>query len=277
MTRRPRQILLVLAVCLLVTLVACSKDRAVTTGDVESGGGESAAGKMIVAVDTEYPPFAFRDYTTGDYAGFEIDLIAAICEVNGWNYEIKSVNYDDLFSTLEQAEADLAVSAISINSQRAEKVTFSLPYFRAGLCIAVKAANEEISGIADITGGVIGVQAATTGAALAGEIRGAQVVEYSTVTEAFMALKSGEVDAVINDFPVTAYFIREGNSDIKIVGDLLTEEYYGIALPKSKPQLLEKVNSALNTIKQKGKYLDIYQKWFNEEPPAYLPGKPPAS
>jgi arginine/lysine/histidine/glutamine transport system substrate-binding and permease protein len=79
---------------------------------------------------------------------------------------------------------------------------------------------------------------------------------------------------VINDAPVTLYAIQTGNiGGLKVVGELVTEEFYGIALPKGSPNL-EAINSGLATILEDGTYNEIYQKWFGEAPPE-LPEEAP--
>lgn len=81
-------------------------------------------------------------------------------------------------------------------------------------------------------------------------------------------LTNGNVDAVINDAPVTLYAIKSGNiPGVKVAGNLLTEEFYGIAMPKDSPNL-KKVNDGLTTVLGNGKYEEIYQKWFGTKPPA---------
>jgi arginine/lysine/histidine/glutamine transport system substrate-binding and permease protein len=51
-----------------------------------------------------------------------------------------------------------------------------------------------------------------------------------------------------------------------VVGELLTEEYYGIALPKGSANVA-KINDALDELLKTDKYRDLYQKWFAGEPP----------
>jgi arginine/lysine/histidine/glutamine transport system substrate-binding/permease protein len=84
-----------------------------------------------------------------------------------------------------------------------------------------------------------------------------------------------EVDAVVNDLPATLFAINEANlQGIKIVGELVTEEYYGIALPKNSAALAD-INNALETLIQDGTYAEIYRKWFVSDPPI-LPTVAPA-
>lgn len=271
-----RLMFVVLSVFALLAAAGCGgKEAAETTGEPSGDEKTSSSHKLIIASDTAFAPFEFQDPNTGDYIGFDMDLIKAIAEVNGWDYEIRSMNFDGIVPALESSSIDMAISAMTITEKRKESVNFSYPYYLSGQCVAVQTTNEDIKGFDDLEGKTLGVQIATTGADEARKIPNAKVIDYNTINEAYMALKNGNVDAVVSDFPVAAYFIKQGNDDVKIVGDLKTSEHYGITVPKDKPEILEQVNSALKTLKENGKFAEIYKEWFGEEPPEYLPGEPP--
>lgn len=262
---------LTLAVVLVAALaVGCG-------GQAPKDGGKAAAPakqKVVLASDTAYAPFEFQDTKSGKYIGFDMDLVNAIGEVANLEIEVKGMNFDGIVPALESASVDGAISAMTITEDRAKKVLFSDPYYLSNQSIAVKADNNTIKTVDDLKGKKIGVQISTTGADEAKKISN-KVTDYNTINEAFLALKNGVVEAVVNDYPVNYYFIQQGNKDVKIVSEIKTDEYYGIAFPKSKPEIRDKFNSALKTLKQNGKYAELYKKWFGQEPPDYLPGQPP--
>lgn len=259
------------------TLAGCGggEQAKETAGDGEKQAAEPQ--KLIFGSDTSYPPFESFD-ADGKLVGFDVDLIEAINEVAGLDIEIQTFDFKGLIPALESASIDGAISAMTITEERAQKVNFSLPYYESGLCVAVHADNETIKSFDDLDGKKIGVQTGTTGALEAEKIPNAQIVSFDTIVEAFMDLMNGAVDAVINDYPVTAYYVAtESGGKMKIVGDLRTSEYYGIAVPKQKPEVLEQINAALETLRENGKFAEIFEKWFGEAPPEYLPGEPPQS
>ena len=264
---------LALAMLLAVALTAagCGAQQA------NSGGGQQTAPQhILVASDTTYAPFEYQDKDTGKYVGFDIDLMNAIGKVNNWNVEIRSMNFDGIIPALQSSSIDAAISAMSITDQRKQQVNFSLPYYQSGQSIMVLKSNTAIKDWADLKGKKIGVQIATTGADLAGKVPGAKVTAYNSIDEAFLALQNGTVDAVVNDYPVNAYYISQGKNNVQLVGGLQSTEFYGIAVPKSKPDVLAKINSALQTLKANGQFATIYKKWFGDAPPDFLPGEPPA-
>lgn len=231
----------------------------------EEASKEAAKTKLIVGAEPTFAPFEFKDAKTGEYTGFDLDLMTALCEEAGYEMDFQSIAFQGLITALQGGQIDAAASAMTITEERKQAVNFTDAYYKSGLIVAVKADNSEIKSFEDLKGKRIAVQIGTTGAMQAEKVEGAKVSQFDTNDLAFLELKNGNVDAVINDYPVAAYFIKQGNEDVKMVGEILSAEEYGIAVPKSKPEVLEKLNAALKTLKENGKYDEIYKKWFGEQ------------
>lgn len=239
--------------------------------------GLSQDGPTVWEIGTEptFPPFEMKDDASGDLIGFDIDLMNAIGEAAGRDIEFVSLPFDGLIPALQSNTIDAAISGMTITAERAQTIDFSRPYFEAGLAIAVRDGDTEIESFEDLQGKRIAVQIGTTGAEQANSIEGAAVSTFDNAPLALQELVNGRVDAVVNDLPATLFAINEANlQGVKIVGELITEEYYGIAIPKNS-EVLGEVNAALDTLIQDGTYAEIYRKWFVSDPPI-LPQVAPA-
>ncbi len=222
---------------------------------------------LKVGSDTAFAPFEFQDEGSKDYVGFDMDLIKAIGKQMGYEVQVQSMNFDGIIPALEAGNIDVSISAMTITPERAAKVNFSKPYYKSGQSIVVKADNTAIKSFADLAGKRIGVQIGTTGAEEAKKIKNAQIREFNTAPEAFLELKAGGVDAVVNDLPVNEYYIaKSAAKDAKITGEPMSSEEYGIASSKKNAELNEKINKALDELKKNGEYEKIYLKWFGKKP-----------
>ncbi|MFM1842649.1 MAG: Gln/Arg/Lys/His-binding protein and permease protein [Cyanobacteriota bacterium] len=235
---------------------------------------------FVVATEPTFPPFEMTDEQTGQLTGFDIDLIQAMGDAAGLNVQIESLPFDGIIPALQSGTIQAAISGITITGERAQSVAFSSPYFKAGLAIAVQENNDSIKSLADLAGKKLAVQIGTTGAMEATKIPGAQVVNFDSAAIALQELVNGKVDAVINDGPVTLFAIKEaGLKGVKIAGEAVTEEFYGIALPLGTPgqpnEDLALVNYGLFQVIASGTYKALYEKWFGAEPP-FLPLVAPA-
>jgi arginine/lysine/histidine/glutamine transport system substrate-binding/permease protein len=221
---------------------------------------------LVVATEPTFPPFEFQA-NDGTLQGFDIDLIQEIGKQIGRPIEFNSLPFDGIIPALQANTIDAAVSGITVTKERAQTLAFSSPYFKAGLAIAVKENNNTINNFADLANKRIAVQIGTTGAMEAKKVPGVQVTEFDGTVLALQELVNGKVDAVLNDGPVTLYAIKSaGLKGVKVVGELLTEEFYAVALPQ-KSQDVKDINYGLFRILENGTYQSIYEKWFGVTPP----------
>jgi arginine/lysine/histidine/glutamine transport system substrate-binding and permease protein len=235
---------------------------------------QGAEKTLKVGTEPTFPPFEMKAETGDGLQGFSIDLMRAIAKEAGYNIEFVSLPFDGLIPALQAQTIDAASSSMTITAERLQTIDFSRPYFKAGLALAVRENNQDIKGFEDLKNKKIAVQIGTTGAEEAGKVPGAQISTFDNAPLALQELANGRVDAVVNDAPVTLYAIKDAQlKGIKVVGELLTEEYYGIALPKNSPNKAP-IDGAIAKIIENGTYQNIYQKWFATQAPE-LPEIPP--
>ncbi|MBN1678732.1 MAG: transporter substrate-binding domain-containing protein, partial [Anaerolineae bacterium] len=230
---------------------------------------ESDFGVIKIGVNAEYPPFEYVDEDDA-IVGFDPDLMNAIAAHAGFEIEWVNTRWDGIFVALQSGEFDAVSSAATITEEREEIVDFSNPYFNAGQMIAVLADRAgEVEVPEDLAGLRVGVQSGTTGDIAASEIAGVEVVRYDEITLAFQALAAGDVDAIVNDGPVSADIIAK-NPDLGavLVGDPFTDEFYGIAVQPDEPELLDAINEALAAVIADGTYNEIHLKWFGVDAPS---------
>lgn len=227
-------------------------------------------GVLTVGSNIAYAPF--ESYEDGDTpVGFDVELMTAIAERR--ELEPRFVNnpsFDALIPNLQDGQYDAVISAMTITDERRNEVDFSDPYFEADQSLTVQA-DSEIASTGDLTEDhVIGVERGTTGAAYAEENFGDCVKEIRTFPDTPASLgdlAAGRVDAVINDFPVSAFAAQgEFQDQIAVVQRLETGEQYGIAVRKDNTPLLDAINEALAEMRADGTYDQIFQKWFGEAP-----------
>lgn len=242
-----RRVNLLIAFCLLV-LVAGS---AVVSAEV-----------LKVATDATFAPFEFLDEKTKKPAGFDVDLVEAIGEIIGAEVQVINVAWDGLIPGLQLGNYDMIAAAMAITDERKLAVDFSRPYFVTGQVIVVKAGNTSIKTPEDLKGKRVGVQIGTTGDYAAEAIGGVDVKRYENAPAAFMALKVGQVHAVVVDELVAIQELNANPGQTVIAGRPFATEEYGIAVRKGNKALLDRINAALEQIQADGTYEKLYEKWI---------------
>jgi len=266
---------LMLAVALVLSvsaLTGCAAEEEPAEEPTEQPAEEPAAefttieeGKLLAGSDTEFPPFEFIE---GDEVkGFDVDLLTAIGEKLGLEVVFMTEIFDTLIPTLKAGgKFDVIASGMTIKPDRQLEIDFSDPYYDSNQSL-VMPKGSTYNGPEDLTGKKIGVQSGTTGEAWAKEnIQDATLVPFNSATDAFAALQAGNVDAVVNDLPVSAELLKEDDRGMEIVAQIPTGEQYGFGVSKDNPGLLAAINKALAELKADGTYNEIYQKWFGVAP-----------
>lgn len=252
--------LLLVCVLALGALAGCGGNNPAPEGNGNEA--EEPAAQLVMGTNAEFAPFEFVN-DNNEYDGFDVDLAKEIATILGMELKIEDMAFDGLIPALQAERIDMVVAAMTIRDDRKEKVNFTEPYYNAGQVIVVREDNEDILSIEDLKQGKkIGVQLGTTGDFEAQEIAADEdIARFQQIGLVFEELATGRIDAIIVDVPVAQRYMK-ARTGFKQVGDTLTDEYFGIAINKNNPELLEAVNDALTLIKDSGKYDELISKWF---------------
>jgi polar amino acid transport system substrate-binding protein len=258
--------LLALLVLVLTILLAAGCGDDDNNGDGADTGSIKTiqSGTLTVGSDIPYKPFEFG--RAPDYEGFDVDLVNEIANRLDLDPKFVKTPFDPIFRNLAQGRFDMVASAATITPERLKTVDFSEPYFPADQSLMVKKGSD-IKTVDDVKGKTVGAQLGTTGADYAKKETDADTVRtYDLIDDAFKALQAGQVEAVINDFPVSKYAEQE-KPELQVVQTIPTDEEYGFGFKKGNDALRQAVNEKLNELKEDGKYEEIYRKWFKADPP----------
>ncbi len=250
-------------------LAGCSSDDAPATpagtsasgGASSTDGSSSAADVELVAGDTltvctnaPFEPFEFEE--NGEIVGFDMDITGEVAKDLGVDQEVINVAFDAMESgaALTSGQCDIAAAGISINDERAQNVDFSDPYFDADLGL-LAAADAALTSEDALAGKTVAVQIATVGEDWA-EAKGLEAIQYADLGLQVQALKTGQVDAVINDVFVLGAYEGDG---FGVTATFPTEDRYGLAVAKGNTALLEAINATLDRIEGDGTYATLYE------------------
>jgi len=252
---------LILALVMALSLIACGQ----TAAPSAEGGDDTAAEAQtfIMGIDAEYPPFSYMD-ESGEYAGFDVEICQAACELLGWNFEVFGVNWEEKLVQLDAGECDCVWSGMTIlDSMKDAGYLISEPYFDNAQVIMVKEGSD-IKSSADLAGKVVAVQLGTSGEAMLGEeddqaelaATFGQLMTCDSFLKCFTELGGGACDAVIVDKPVAASYVAE-NEGFVMLDEELGAEQYGIAFRADSADLLEAIEGAVAELVKNGTYAKI--------------------
>ena len=269
---------LLLALAALVA-AGCGDDDEGNGGDDGSAAEETIAGDfqtvkegvLTVGTDAPFPPFEIGQ--PPNLSGYDIDVMNAIAEKLGLQTEYVDTGFATIFRDVANGQFDTVAAASTITAGREKRVDFTDPYYEASQALLVTE-DSDIQSVDDLAGKIVGAQDGTTGEAYANdETDAAEVRGFPEGPNAVSALITGQVEAVIIDLPVANDAI-EKQGGVKIAEEIPTGELYGFAVAPDNDGLREAMNQALAELKEDGTIAELYQEYFNTEPPAsVLEGK----
>lgn len=247
---------------LLVILfaVSCGGKKEETTSSNDNNAGK----KYAIAIDLIYPPFSLKD-DAGEYIGIDVEVLQAISEIEGFEYELKPMDFGGIIPAIESGQLDGAIAGATITDERKQVVDFSDSYYEKGLVAVVNIDDNSISTADDLIGKTMAVKNGTAGAAYVDEYLAGQVDirVYEDTVSMFKAVENKQADAAFEDLPVIEYLLKTTpDIKLKIGTDKLTVGDYGFMVKKgSNKELLEMFNSGLKKIKENGTYDEILNKY----------------
>ncbi len=253
----------VLSLILAAVMCACLFAFASCTN---AGTGEKKV--LKVAMECAYAPYnwAQTDNSNGsvpihgraDFAnGYDVMIAKKICEKNGWDLEIYSLDWDALIPAVQTGQVDCVIAGQSMTEDRMKQVDFAGPYLYATIVCLVKSdsAYANATSIADFAGAKCTSQLGTIWyETCLPQVTGATILAGKESAPAMlMALETGEVDFVCTDMP-TAQAAVIAYPDLKILdftgkeGGFVVDEgdiNIGISVQKGNTELFNAINKAL--------------------------------
>ncbi len=251
----------------ITALLLCVAMVAMTlTGCGSSASGSASGKKWVVSTDTVFKPFEYTN-DKNEFVGIDVDLLQAIAEDQGFEYELQSLGWDAAVAAVQAGQADAIIAGATIKQERIDNGwIFSDGYFDATQTFVV-AADSDIASFEDLAGKNVAVKNGTAGADFANSIKdqyGFTVAVFEDSPTMYQDVINGNSAACVEDTPIMACSIKEGGLALKIPEGMESEGApYGMAIMDSKNQeLLDMFNKGLANIKANGKYQEILDKYL---------------
>jgi polar amino acid transport system substrate-binding protein len=291
-----RRLFLFLIAVVALTAAACgSGDEATTT---PAAGTETAAadpctkdqltlvspGQLTIATDNPgFPPW-FQDAegapwdptTEPTKEGYEAAVAYAVAEEMGFTDDEVQwvvVPFNNIFKPGPK-DFDFDINQVSYAPKRDEAVDFSDSYYDVEQAV-VALKDSELAGaqsLADLKSAKLGAQVGTTSYdAIVNVIQPDEdPAVFDRNIDAITALKNGQIDGLVVDFPTSLYVTAVQVPKGTVVGRLPAgEEYFGLVFEDGNP-LRDCVNEALAALHANGTIEQLQEEWINASAPPVL-------
>lgn len=265
-----------MAAVMALSLAACggaASSTSTASSAAEGASSEAASAETagsdktwVIATDTVFKPFEYTD-ASGNFVGIDVDIVAAIAEDQGFEYELKSLGWDGAIAACQAGQADGMIAGASITQERKDSGwLFSDGYYTATQTMTV-AENSDITGFEDLAGKTVAVKIGTQGAAYAESLKdeyGFTITSFEDSPTMYQAVLGGQCVACFEDTPIMQASIKDGGLALKVLEDTANEGGdYGFAIfNENSQELLDMFNAGLANIKANGTYDEILAKYL---------------
>ena len=218
---------------LLLLLGGCGKDK----------------NQLIMVTEAGFAPYEY--YEAGEIVGVDIDIAKEIAASLGKELVVKDIAFDSIINEVKTGKADFGAAGISYSEDRAKNVSFSINYSTSKQVVIVK--NNSNVNINNLDGKKIAVQLGSIADTyVTSNYENSVIIRQKKYLAAIEDLKTGKVDAVVMD-ELPAREMIKNNEGIIILDESLTSDSYGMIVKKGNDELLSKINSVLERLKNEGR------------------------
>lgn len=256
------------------------------------------SGKWRVGMDPSFPPFESLN-ADGKPEGYDLDLAAQLADEWDLQLEIVPIGFDSLLDALRTGQIDSVISALPFDPRATKDVTYSEPYFEAGIRLAARSDNaqqlmaqdayaqlidELATDLSEDAGIVIrkrialllreqrvAVEWGSMGDMVGRQLQRIEstieLLPYETPAETISALREDStIDAVLIDNITLRQLQVERSSTTRTVvgvGPAIEGNPYVIAVPHRATKLQREINTLLQMFQSTGKLSDLEKRWFS--------------
>jgi len=228
-----------------------------------------ARGYLIAGVDPGTYHFGFISPLSGQFEGFDIDMLHAIAKAifgDPNKIEFRSITDAERISAVRSGSVDIVAHTMIITCARLRRVDFSTVYFDTGQRVLV-AKNSTARSIADLGGQKV---CATKGSISLANVAVAPShpipVAAPYWTDCLVLLQQGDVAAISTDAAILIGLAAQ-DPETKLVGPQFTNDPYGLAISKRHPDFVRFVNAVLAQMRANGQWAASYARWIGTAPP----------
>lgn len=221
----------------------------------------------LACIDSEAPPLFNLSIDGISRTGYEPEAAALVAAELGRELVWVFTAWDNMIPLVQSGEADAVWCGQGMTAERMARVDFTQPYAIFNETILVRA-GDPARGPEDMAGYRVGAITNSTNMALAQTIPGIIPVEFGASDDVFgdmiSALRSGEVDAFVDDDVVTVPLGLEPDFDVAFTA--MTGNRWGVGVAQTNPALRADIDRALDTVIADGRLAAVWSKWMPELP-----------
>ncbi|MFC4682802.1 transporter substrate-binding domain-containing protein [Exiguobacterium sp. s149] len=251
---------------LAVPLAACgdsSTDQAETSRWDEI----KKDGTLTVGTAGTLYPASFREEDSDTLTGFDVELMKEIGKRLDLEVQFKEMAFDNMLTSVQNGQVDVAANDISVTDDRKEKFAFSTPYkYTYGTAIVRKSDLSGIESLEDLKGKKAAGEATTVFMDVARQYGAEEVIYDNATNDQYLRdVSTGRTDVILNDYylqTLALAFFPE--FDITIHPDIAyNPQEVAFLMDKENTELQENIDRVLTEMLEDGTVKELSETFYN--------------
>lgn len=236
-----------------------------------SCGSLAAPGELRMATAPGYPPFEYKT-AAGELAGFDVDVGNAICKRMKLKCVWAQQPFDSLVAGLKARKFDVLNTGLTITERRRQVIDYTDPVYSIGSQLVARKGSDIDDSPASLKGRRVGTLQGSVQADYARQHwrdEGVKLVFYGEITQAFVDLKAGRLDAAFVEQPTasTGFLDKPEGQDFEFVGkpfskDPTLNNDVAMGLRKGSDELRDSLNRVIAEMQRDGTIEKLSKKYF---------------
>jgi len=272
-----KKILAGVVATLAVLTAGCTSSNANAGG---GGGGTSSVAdshltsvlkshKIRIGVQSEAAPWGVQK-SDGSFEGFDIDIANALADALGAKPKFIAVTNESRIPMLQADKADVMIASFTATDERAQQVAFSVPYAAGGTLIAVPKSSS-IHSYDDLAGKSVSASRGSIGEQiLKAHFPQAKPALFNSFADSVQALKSGKVDALIENNVIVPQLVQKDSNLRVLQGPVLEPSLMSMGIKQGDQVWMNYLNNFIRNYNVSGQNEAASQKWLNQPMPEFL-------
>lgn len=231
-------------------------------------------GEIVIATEARYAPFEMLQ--DGKIVGYGKDILDEVMkDLPGVKLKQMDVPFQGILPGLSAGKFDFVATSLTITEARAKNYAFTLPFSTATVTVLKRKGDSRINSAEDMAGMVVGSQSGAPQVAVLRDYEKnvlkpknkalKEVKEFMDYNEAYAALASRRVDAVVQSLPNLAPLVKERPDVFEIVQPAFgPATYYAWAgrNDADSASLVDFFSQGIAKLNKSGKLAELQKKWF---------------
>lgn len=224
-------------------------------------------GTLTVGTAGTLYPASFREEESDTLTGFDVELMKEIAKRLELEVEFKEMAFDNMLTSVQNGQIDVAANDISVTEDRKEKFAFSKPYkYTYGTAIVRKSDLSGIESLEDLKGKKAAGEATTVFMDVARQYGAEEVIYDNASNDQYLRdVSTGRTDVILNDYylqTLALAFFPE--FDITIHPDIAyNPQEVAYLMDNENDELQENIDRVLEEMLEDGTVKELSEQFYN--------------